>query len=85
MVFHVASGCASPKEKTSSEIYESEFRDLLHERRFPDSCTSVNPEDIGAWVWFFDPTYDVLGSLLACAWVAARRGIPVGGIAHGSM
>jgi len=31
VVLHVTSGCASPKEKTSSEIYEAEFRDLLHE------------------------------------------------------
>jgi hypothetical protein len=85
VVFHVASGCAPPKEKTSPETYEAEFRYLLHEGRFPHPRTSVNPENSGGWVWLFDPEYDVLSSLLACAWVASRRGISVGGIAHGSM
>ena len=85
MVFNVASGCAPPKEKAASEVYSVEFCDPLHKRRFPDPSTAANPENTGRWVWFFDPVYDVLGSLLACAWMASRRWITLCRIMHGSM
>ena len=85
MVFHVASGCAPPEEKAASEIYPIEFCEPLHERRFPHSRTAANPENSGRWGWFFDPAYDVLGSLLACAWVASRRGIAFCRVVHGAM
>ena len=85
MIFHVASGCATPKEKAAAEIYPVEFCEPLHERRFPGPRTAANPEHSGGWSGFFDPAYDVLGSILACARMTSRRWITLRGIVHGSM
>ena len=85
MIFHVASGCATPKEKAAAEIYPVEFCEPLHERRFPDPRTAANPEHSGGWSGFFDPAYDVLGGLLACAWMTPRRRVTLRGIVHGAM
>ena len=85
MIFHIASRCATPKEKAASKTYFLEFCDPLHECRLPHPRTAANPENSGGWSWFFDPAYDILGDLLVCAWVTLRRWITLCGIVHGAM